>query len=53
MHIACGDDGLVELTAYLQNAAVVVLKHRLIPDNSVVDKEVIVSDGLNFKVIVE
>ena len=53
MHIACGDDGLIELTAYLYDAAVVVLKHRLVPDNAVIDKEVIVAYRLNFKVIIE
>ena len=53
MHVACGDNGLTQLTADLEYAAVIVLQNGDIADNAVIDKKAVIAQGLNFKIIVK
>lgn len=53
MHVACGDDRLIELTADIEYAAVIVLQNAYVADNAVVNKESVIAERLNFKIIVK
>ena len=53
MHVACGDDRLIELTADIEYAAVIVLQNAYVADNAVINKESVIAERLNFKIIVK
>ena len=53
MNVACGNDRLIELTADIDYAAVIVLQNAYVADNAVVNKESVIAERLNFKIIVK
>ena len=53
MHVACRDNGFIELAADLDYSAVVVLKDAYIAHGAVIDEKAVIAERLDLKIVVE